>query len=72
MGEVAIITRTDRDPVATSVKLKPTGGVNSSSSKFHAIGIMVCVSNFFSKFPVRKQNFLKQTSKTIFEIKDLL
>lgn len=72
MGEVVITTRTEGDPVATSVKLKPCGGVNSRSSKSRLIGTTVYVSNLFSKFPVRKQNFLKQTSKTISEIKDLL
>lgn len=72
MGEVAITTRTKGDRVATFVKLKPTGGVDISSSKSHPIGTTISVSNLFSKFPVRKQNFLKHTSKTVSEIKDLL
>ena len=72
MGGVTITTRTEGDPAGTVAKLKPTGGLDSRSSKSHPIGTTVCVSNLFSKYPVRKQNFLKQTSKTIAEIKELL
>lgn len=72
LGDVAVTTRTEGDPVAIMVKLKNTGGISSQSSVSHPIGTTVCVSRFLSSFPVRRQTSLKDSAKTISKIKDIL
>lgn len=72
LGDVTVTTRTEGEPVAVHVKLKSTGGTASQSSASHPVGTTVCVSNFLSKFPVRKQTSLKDAPKTISKIKDIL
>lgn len=72
LGNVTVTTRTEGEPVAVLVKLKPTGGVASQSSVSHPVGTTVCVSNFLSSFPVRKQTSLKDAPKAISRIKTIL
>ncbi|KAB8302897.1 hypothetical protein EYC80_006221 [Monilinia laxa] len=72
LGDVSIITKMDGQPVATCVKLKALGGVKSQSRTSHPIGTTVCVMNFMSKLPVRKQTALKEAPKTIGKIQELL
>jgi len=72
LGDVTVTTRTEGEPVAVHVKLKSTGGAASQSSASHPVGTTVCVSNFLSNFPVRKQTSLKDAPKTISKVKDIL
>ncbi|OBT96214.1 hypothetical protein VE01_06831 [Pseudogymnoascus verrucosus] len=72
LGSVTITTRAEGEPVAFVVKLKATGGVSSKSSISHPIGTTVCVSNFLSAFPVRRQTSISDSSKTISNIKNIL
>jgi DNA mismatch repair protein MutL len=72
LGEVSVTTKTEGEPAATVVKLKPLGGIASQSRTSNPIGTTVTVTNFLSKLPVRKQNALKETSKILTKLKDLL
>ncbi|KAG9238361.1 putative PMS1 protein like protein [Amylocarpus encephaloides] len=72
LGQVSITTRTDGEAVATVAVLKSPGGVASQSRTSHPIGTTVCVLNFLSKIPVRKQTALKTAPKTLTKTKELL
>ncbi|EDO01751.1 hypothetical protein SS1G_04226 [Sclerotinia sclerotiorum 1980 UF-70] len=72
LGDVSITTKTDGQPVGTRVKLKAMGGIQSQSRTSHPIGTTVCVMNFMSKLPVRKQTALKEAPKTIGKIQELV
>ncbi|PMD39757.1 hypothetical protein L207DRAFT_512722 [Hyaloscypha variabilis F] len=72
LGEVTVVTRTEGESVATAVKLKSPGGIHNRSRTSHPIGTTVSVAKFMYNLPVRKQTFLKETSKTLGKIKDLL
>ncbi|KAI9650489.1 hypothetical protein NHQ30_000505 [Ciborinia camelliae] len=72
LGDVSITTKIDGEPVATCVKLKALGGIQSQSRTSHPIGTTVCVMNFMSKLPVRKQTALKDAPKTIGKIQELV
>jgi len=72
LGEVTVTTRTEGEPVATTVKLKAPGGVDSRSRTSHPNGTTITVTKFMYKLPVRKQTFLKGAPKTLGKIKELL
>lgn len=72
LGEVSVTSRTDADPVATTVKLKTPGGIESQTRKSQPLGTTVCVLKFLEKIPVRKQTMLKTAPKTLVKIKELL
>jgi DNA mismatch repair protein MutL len=72
LGEVSVTTRTDGEAVATTVTLKASGGIAKQSKTSHPIGTTICVLNFMSKLPVRKQTALKCASKTLAKTKELL
>lgn len=72
LGEVTITTRTDGEPVATTVKLNPSGGIASQIRASHPVGTTVSVTKFLTSLPVRKQNSLQAAPKTLSKIKDLI
>ncbi|KAF7937754.1 uncharacterized protein EAE97_007550 [Botrytis byssoidea] len=72
LGDVSITTKMDGQPVATCVKLKALGGIQSQSRCSHPTGTTVCVMNFMSKLPVRKQTALKEAPRTIGKIQELM
>ncbi|CCD54915.1 hypothetical protein BofuT4_P162040.1 [Botrytis cinerea T4] len=72
LGDVSIITKMDGQAVATCVKLKALGGIQSQSRSSHPTGTTVCVMNFMSRLPVRKQTALKEAPKTIGKIQELI
>jgi DNA mismatch repair protein MutL len=72
LGEVSVTSRTDGEPVASLVKLKPQGGIASQTRTSHPVGTTVSVTKFMSKIPVRKQVFERAASKSLMEIKELL
>ncbi|KAF8866575.1 hypothetical protein BDZ45DRAFT_610676 [Acephala macrosclerotiorum] len=72
LGEVSVMTKTEGESAATAVKLKPSGGVASQTRTSNPIGTTITVTNFLSKLPVRKQNALKEASRMLSKLKDLL
>ena len=72
LGSVTVTTRAEGEPVAFVVKLKATGGLSSKSSISHPIGTTICVSNFLSTLPVRRQTSITDASKTISKIKSII
>ncbi|KAH6671441.1 putative PMS1 protein like protein [Halenospora varia] len=72
LGELSVTTKTDGEAVATTVKIKPPGKIDSRSRTSHPVGTTVCVLNFMAKLPVRKQTFLKSAPKTLAKVKELL
>lgn len=72
LGDVSITTRTEGEGVATCIKLNPLGFIESQTSISHPVGTTVCVVKFFSRLPVRRQNALRDTNKTMSSIKEIL
>jgi len=72
LGEVSVTTKTDGESVATSVRLKASGGVDKQSRTSHPVGTTVIVSNFMAKLPVRKKTFEKEATKTLHKINYIL
>ncbi|OAP63742.1 hypothetical protein AYL99_02969 [Fonsecaea erecta] len=68
---VVVTTRVDGEVVGTSLKYAASGMLSSSSAS-HPVGTTIRVQNFLSKIPVRKQAALKETTKVLQAIKDLL
>lgn len=72
LAEVTVTTRTEGDPIAAVLKLKAPDGVYSQTKTSHPVGTTVCVQNFLSRLPVRKQTALKEAAKTLASAKELL
>lgn len=72
LGQVSVTTRTDGQPVASTVHIKPPGGVASKSRASHPVGTTVSVSKFLYNLPVRKQTAEKEAAKTLKTLKELL
>ncbi|KFY23393.1 hypothetical protein V493_05883 [Pseudogymnoascus sp. VKM F-4281 (FW-2241)] len=72
LGSVTVTTRAEGEPIAFVVTLNATGGISSKSSISHPIGTTVCVSNFLSALPVRRQTSVSDAPKTISKIKNIL
>ncbi|KAF7915789.1 uncharacterized protein EAE98_009334 [Botrytis deweyae] len=72
LGDVSITTKMDGQLIATCVKLKALGGIQSQSRSSHPTGTTVCVMNFMSKLPVRKQTALKEAPRIIGKIQELI
>jgi DNA mismatch repair protein MutL len=72
LGDVSITTRVEGEVVATSINLNAHDGISSQTSISHPVGTTVCVTNFFSRLPVRKQTALKDARKTMSRIKEML
>lgn len=72
LGTVSLTTRTDGQDVAAHVKLNANGGIASQSPASHPIGTTFTIVNLFAQIPVRKQHFLKEVTKQVAKIRDLL
>jgi DNA mismatch repair protein MutL len=72
LGDVSVTTRVEGEVVATAIKLNDHGGIGSQRSISHPVGTTVCVTNLFSRLPVRRQTALKDGKKTISRIKEIL
>lgn len=72
LAKVTITTRTSGETVATRLHLSDTGGVAKQEQASAPVGTAVKVSGLFSKLPVRRQTAIKEASKTIPKIKELL
>lgn len=72
LAKVMITTRTSGEPVAARLHLLDTGGVAKQEPASAPIGTTVRVSGLYSQLPVRRQTSIKEASKTISKLKDLL
>lgn len=72
LAKVTVTTRTLGEPVATKLHLLGVGGVAEQEPASAPVGTSVKVSNLFHQLPVRRQTAVKEASKTIAKIKDLL
>lgn len=72
LGEVSVTTKTEGEPVAVTVKLKATGGIEQQTRTSHPVGTTVSVKNFMEKLPVRKKVFEKEAAKSLAKIHRLL
>ncbi|KAH6898900.1 histidine kinase-like ATPase [Thelonectria olida] len=73
LATVKITTKTAQDPIATLIWLKPgNGGVEKEQPVSAPIGTMVQVLKLFENLPVRKQNAMKESRKSLSGIKRLL
>lgn len=72
LGEVTVTTKTEGESVATCLLLKAPNGAFKQTRTSHPIGTTVCVKNFLSKIPVRKQTALKSAPKALVQVKQLL
>ncbi|TPX17442.1 uncharacterized protein E0L32_003085 [Thyridium curvatum] len=72
-GAVSVTTRSVELPVATMIRLKGQGqGVKEMRQVCAPVGTTVEVTNIFSNLPVRKRIAIRDCSKTITKIKELL
>lgn len=73
LATVKITTRTARDPVATLIWLQHgVGGVEKARPVSAPVGTTVQALQLFERLPVRKQNAMKASKKTLGGIKRLL
>ncbi|KAI9743095.1 MAG: hypothetical protein M1818_003390 [Claussenomyces sp. TS43310] len=72
LGQVSVTTRTEGEAVAAIVKLKPGGGTSSQTSTSHPPGTTVSVLKLFYDLPVRKQHAMKEATKQLARIKELI
>lgn len=73
IANVTVITKTNRDPVASKVQLRRgIGGIGERHTASAPVGTTVVVTSLFEELPARKQNLLKHIPKTIDSIKSLI
>ncbi|KAI1003094.1 hypothetical protein K3495_g5110 [Podosphaera aphanis] len=72
LGQVSITSKCYGEEVATMAKLQSSGGIDTKTAASHPIGTTVTVTKFLSALPVRKQTSLKEASKTLGKLKELL
>ncbi|KAK7989649.1 fatty acid hydroxylase [Apiospora arundinis] len=73
MAKVCVITKTSSDPVAASLQLHPkTGGVLTNHPASAPVGTTVIVNGLYSETPVREQVIIRDASKSLDGIKELL
>lgn len=73
LASVKITTRTADDPVAWLLQLRPcVGGVDIKQPVSGTVGTTVQITKLFDNIPVRKQNAMKESTKSIASIKRLL
>lgn len=67
-----IVTRTAGEPTASKLSFSEAGGVGKIERVAAPVGTAVKVTDLFAKIPVRKQWALKEATKSLSIIKDLL
>ncbi|KAF1989573.1 hypothetical protein K402DRAFT_390533 [Aulographum hederae CBS 113979] len=71
-GGLAVVTRVEGEGVAVRLDVGREGEVMGESSASHPVGTSVRAENLFAALPVRKQNALKDTVRTLAKIKRML
>ncbi|KAI2629592.1 hypothetical protein GGR54DRAFT_268886 [Hypoxylon sp. NC1633] len=73
LAQVTITTKIASEPVASILHILPgTGGVSKQQRTSAPVGTTVSITGLFSRLPVREQVAVKESSKTIDKIRDLL
>lgn len=72
MSTLHIVTRTAGGPTASKLSFSEAGGVDKIERVAAPVGTAVKVTDLFAKIPVRKQWALKEATKSLSKIKDLL
>ncbi|OIW34992.1 hypothetical protein CONLIGDRAFT_553782, partial [Coniochaeta ligniaria NRRL 30616] len=72
VSTLKIVTRTAGEPTASKLSFSEKGGVDKIERAPAPVGTAVKATNLFAKIPVRKQWALKEATKTISKIKELL
>lgn len=68
-GLVVITTKVEGEPTAVSHKIGRKGDIESEERTSHAVGTTVRIVDFLKSIPVRRQTALKQTTKTLSNIR---
>lgn len=69
---ITITTRIEGEDIATAINIASNGKISAQEPASHPVGTTVRVTDFLSKYPVRKQIALKCSMKTIGKIKQIL
>ena len=73
LGQVIVTTKTAGDPVGASLQLVgDTGGVARQQKASVPVGTTVRITGLFGRIPVREQVAIRESSKTLDKIRDLL
>ena len=73
LAAISLTTRTAGDPVASRVQLKfGAGGIEGRRPVSAPVGTSVQVTQLFETLPVRKQNALKHSQRSIAKVKELV
>lgn len=73
MANITVTTKTAQDPVGAILQIVPgKGGVAKQKSTSAPVGTTVSATGLFSRIPVREQLAIKDSSKEVIRIKDLL
>lgn len=73
IGTVTVTTRTAEDPTAVALKLSPgVGGVDDQRLVSAPTGTTVSVTSLYTRLPVREQVAVKDASKNLIRIRQML
>jgi len=73
IADITITTKTSTEPIAAILQLLPNeGGILKQSVASAPVGTTVCVSNIFSRQPVREKMAVKEAKKTLDKVQELL
>ncbi|KAK8139074.1 hypothetical protein PG984_002454 [Apiospora sp. TS-2023a] len=73
MAKVCVITKTSSDSVAASLQLHPkTGGILTHHRASAPVGTTVIVTGLYNETPVREQVVIKEASKSLDSLRELL
>ncbi|KAL4790469.1 hypothetical protein BDV19DRAFT_382306 [Aspergillus venezuelensis] len=71
-GTLTVSTRTESEPVGSSLKYGRDGELISTERVAHPIGTTIRVSNMFRQIPVRRQTAVKNSKKTAVRIRKMI
>ncbi|KAI0889819.1 uncharacterized protein GGS22DRAFT_194166 [Annulohypoxylon maeteangense] len=73
LAQVTVTTKIASEPIAAILHIIPNkGGVSKQQPTSAPIGTTVSITNLFGKLPVREQVAIKESSKTIDKIREVL
>ncbi|KAI1083080.1 hypothetical protein F5B20DRAFT_596288 [Whalleya microplaca] len=73
LAQVTITTKTSSEPVAAVIHVLPdSGGVSKQQAASAPVGTTVSISKLFGRLPVREQVAIKDSVKTLDQMRDLL